>query len=193
MKKIQVLLFVLFLTMGVANAKAMNIESLLDQAVSMQKNGDNSGLTKALTESASMLEEETNDSKGDFKDKLLSSVGGLKGLIPLASKGLVKQNALQKIVSTIKMLLGANRISSLLGSGGSLLGKGVTLGGNLSLMKMGMSALGGGSSSDKIGSLISDAIGSVGNLDSNGLAAKAAEPAIKKQLGGLLDLVKGAI
>lgn len=63
---------------------------------------------------------------------------------------------------------------------------------NLGLMKTGMSVL-GGASQDKLGGLLSSAMSGVGNLSKGGMAAKAAEPAVKKQLGGILDFVKGAI
>lgn len=193
MKKFILSLLTILFVSTIGIAQIPNIEDLLDKATSLQAKGDNAGLSKILTQSTSLLEKEASGSKGDFKDKLLSSVGGLKSLIPLASKGLVKQNGLQKLISTIKLLLGANRISSMLGGGGSLLGKGASLGSSLGLMKVGLGALGGGDSSDKIGSLIGNAMGSVGKLDSGGMKAKAAEPAIKKQLGGLMDMVKGAI
>ena len=60
---------------------------------------------------------------------------------------------------------------------------------NLGLMKTGMSVL-GGASQDKLGGLLSSAMSGVGNLSKGGMAA---EPAEKKQLGGILDFVKGAI
>lgn len=192
MKKLVLFILTLFCINVASSANAMEIEGLLDQALSLQKSGDKAGLEKTLNLSAVALEKETKESKGDFKDKLTSSLGGLKSMIPLASKGLVKQNALQKLVSTIKLLLGANRISGMLG-GGSLVGKAAGLKSNLGLMQMGMSALGGGGGRDQMGSLIKGALGGVGNLEKGGLAAKAAEPALKKQLGSILDMVKKGV
>ena len=191
MKKLVLFILTLFCINVASSANAMEIEGLLDQALSLQKSGDKAGLEKTLNLSAVALEKETKESKGDFKDKLTSSLGGLKSMIPLASKGLVKQNALQKLVSTIKLLLGANRISGMLG-GGSLVGKAAGLKSNLGLMQMGMSALGGGGG-DQMGSLIKGALGGVDNLEKGGLAAKAAEPALKKQLGSILDMVKKGV
>lgn len=191
MKKLVLFILTLFCINVASSANSMEIEGLLDQALSLQKSGDKAGLEKTLNLSAVALEKETKESKGDFKDKLTSSLGGLKSMIPLASKGLVKQNALQKLVSTIKLLLGANRISGMLG-GGSLVGKAAGLKSNLGLMQMGMSALGGGGG-DQMGSLIKGALGGVGNLEKGGLAAKAAEPALKKQLGSILDIVKKGV
>jgi hypothetical protein len=63
---------------------------------------------------------------------------------------------------------------------------------NLGLMKAGLPAL-GGESQDKLGGLLNTAMSSVGSLSKGGMTAKAAEPAVKKQLGGILDFVKGAI
>ena len=191
MKKLVLFISTLLLVNVALSANAMEIEGLLDQALSLQKNGDSEGLEKTLNLSALALEKETNESKGDFKDKLTSSLGGLKSMIPLASKGLVKQNALQKLVSTIKLLIGANRISGMLG-GGSLVGKAAGLKSNLGLMQMGMSALGGGGG-DQFSSLVNGALGGIGNLEKGGLAAKTAEPALKKQLGSILDIVKKGV
>ncbi|MFN3850310.1 MAG: hypothetical protein ACK4NY_12825 [Spirosomataceae bacterium] len=176
---------------NVVSAQDQSIEDLLDGAMAMQEKGDLKGLQSALSLSSSKLEKETNESKGDFKDKLSSSLGGLKALIPLAGQGLVKKDGLQKIISTVKLLLGANRLSGILG-GGNLLGNVAGLKSNLGLMKLGMSAL-GGESSNQLGSLISSAMGGVGQLEKGGIGAKTAEPAVKKQLGGILDFVKKAI
>jgi hypothetical protein len=106
---------------------------------------------------------------------------------------MVKQGPLQKVASTVKMLIGANKISSMLGGSGSLIGKAAGLKSNLGLMKMGMSALGGGSQQDKLGSMIGLAMGNVDLLGKGGFAAKKAEPALKTQLGGIMNLAKGLL
>jgi hypothetical protein len=194
MKKLIVSLFcvvVLFVS-NLAFAQEETVEAMLDNTLALNEKGDMAGLEMSLTKTTEKLEKETGESKGDFKDKLLSSVGGLKAMIPMVSKGLVKQNALQKIISTIKLLLGAQRLSGMLGGGGSLLGQASGLKSNLGLMKMGMSALEGGAG-DKMGSLLTNAMGSVTQLEKGGMGAKTAEPALKKQLGGLMDMVKGAL
>jgi hypothetical protein len=194
MKKLIVSLFcvvVLFVS-NLAFAQDESVESMLDNTLALNEKGDMAGLEMSLTKTTEKLEKETGESKGDFKDKLLSSVGGLKAMIPMVSKGLVKQNALQKIISTIKLLLGAQRLSGMLGGGGSLLGQAAGLKSNLGLMKMGMSALEGGAG-DKMGSLLTNAMGSVAQLEKGGMGAKTAEPALKKQLSGLMDMVKGAL
>jgi hypothetical protein len=131
--------------------------------------------------------------KSKTYSKILGQVGVLKKMLPMASKGMVKAGPLQKIISTVKMLIGANKISSMLGGGGSLIGKAAGLKSNLGLMKIGMSALGGGSQQDKLGSLIGSAMGNVDLLGKGGFAAKKAEPALKTQLGGIMNLAKGLL
>lgn len=190
MKKIAIVLFSMFFFC--ATSQAQGLEGLLDQAMRMQEKGDKKGLADALSGISSGLKKEANDDGGDFKDKILSQVGGIDKLIPLASKGMVKKGPLQKLISTIKLLLGANRISNMLGGGGSLIGKAAGLKSSLGLMSAGSSILGGGQG-DKLGGLISGAMGNVDKLDDNKMAAKAAETGLKGQLGGMLDLVKGAI
>lgn len=193
MKKItKTLLAFLFIGFISLSANAQDLEGLLDSALSMQQKGDNDGLSNALSGISTGLEKEANENGGDFKDKMLSQVGGIKKLIPLASKGMVKQDPLQKLVSTVKLLLGANRLSNMLGGGGSLIGKAAGLKSSLGLLSAGSSVLGGGQA-DKLGGLISGAMGNVNKLEGNSMAAKAAEPALKNQLGGILGMVKGAL
>lgn len=193
MKKItKTLLAFLFIGFISLSTNAQDLEGLLDSALSMQQKGDNDGLANALSGISTGLEKEANENGGDFKDKMLSQVGGIKKLIPLASKGMVKQAPLQKLVSTVKLLLGANRLSNMLGGGGSLIGKAAGLKSSLGLLSAGSSVLGGGQA-DKLGGLISGAMGNVNKLEGNSMAAKAAEPALKNQLGGILGMVKGAL
>ena len=161
--------------------------------MSLQGKGDNKAFGNALSAATGALETEAKASKTDFASKMLGQVGVLNKMLPLASKGMVKPGPLQKIVSTVKMLIGANKISSMLGGGGSLIGKAAGLKSNLGLMQMGMSALGGGSQQDKLGSLIGSAMGNVDLLSKGGLVAKKTEPALKTQLGGIMDLSKGLL
>ena len=166
-------------------------EILLDKAIEAEANGNQEALLSSLTAGTSALEKEANADKGSFKDKLLSQVGALQKFVPMVKSGLLKGDMLKKIVNTVKMLLAAKRIESALG-GSNLLGSASGLTKNLGLMKAGLPAL-GGESQDKLGGLLNTAMSSVGNLSKGGMTAKAAEPAIKKQLGGILDFVKGAI
>lgn len=163
---------------------------LLDSATSLQAKGDNENLSKVLTSAASGIEEEAKSTKSAFGGKLLNQAGLLKKLIPLAQKGLAQKGVLEKIVNTVKMLLGANKISNLLGSGSSLIGQASSLKSNLGLIQTGMSVLSGGEG-QKLGSLVTTALGSVGKLEKGGITGKAAEPVLKSQLGGITDMVKG--
>ena len=166
-------------------------EELLDKAVAAQESGNNDALVQSLNAGTIALEKEANADKGSFKDKILGQVGALQKLTPMVKSGLLKGDMLKKAVNMVKMLLAAKRIEGLMG-GSNLIGNASGLTKNLGLMKMGMSAL-GGDSQDKLGSLLGSAMGGVGNLTKGGMTAKAAEPAVKKQLGGILDFVKGAI
>ncbi len=166
-------------------------EVLLDKAIDAETAGNTDVLVQSLSAGTAALEKEANADKGSFKDKLLSQAGALQKLAPLAKSGALQGGTLKKIINTVKMLLAAKRIEGMLG-GSNLLGSATGLTKNLGLMKVGMSAL-GGDSQDKLGGLLNSAMGSVGNLSKGGMAAKTAEPVVKKQLGGILDFVKGAI
>lgn len=175
----------------VVQDETQEAEILLDKAVEAEAAGNQDALLISLTAGTTALEKEANADKGSFKDKLLSQVGTLQKFAPMVKSGLLKGDMLKKIVSTVKMLLAAKRIESALGVS-NLLGSASGLTKNLGLMKAGLPAL-GGESQDKLGGLLNTASSSVGNLSKGGMTAKAAEPVVKKQLGGILDFVKGAI
>lgn len=173
-------------------AQTADLIRLLDSATSLQAKGDKDNLAKVLTSAASGVEAQAGETKNSFGKKLLSQAGLLKQLIPLASKGLVQKNTLGKIVSTIKVLLGAGKISSLLGSGSSLIGQAAGLKSNLGLIQAGMSVLGNGSG-QKLGTLVSAALGTVGKIEKGGITAKATEPLLKNQLTGITDTLKNLL
>ncbi|MDQ6478428.1 hypothetical protein [Dyadobacter sp. LHD-138] len=182
----------LFLT-HVSFAQDMSVEGLLDQAVALSEKGDGAGTAEALTKGTAALESEAKGSTGTLKDKLLSKAGDLKSLIPLASGGKLQSGILGKAVSAVKMLIGANRISSLLGKGESgLLGNASSLTSNLGLIKAGSSILGSDSQS-KLGGLLGEATKAVGGLDKKGMAGKLAATASSKSLGSIVSLVGSAI
>jgi hypothetical protein len=162
----------------------------LDQAVAANAKGDKAATVAALEASTAAVEKEAGKSSGDFKDKLMGQVGGLKKMIPLAKTGMLGGGVLGKAVSMVKMALGANRLSSMLGGGGSLLGKAAGLTGGLNLMKGGLGALGGSAQSSG-SSLIGSALGAVGQL--KGPGAAAAEPAVKSSIGSVLGFAKGIL
>ncbi|MCE7040330.1 hypothetical protein [Dyadobacter sp. CY312] len=174
-------------------AQGLSVESLLDKAVSLSTKGDKTGTAEALTQSSAALEKEANSSGGDLKSKLLGQAGNLKSLIPLASTGKLSSGILGKAVNAVKMLLGANRISSLLGKGESgLLGNAASLTSNLGLIKAGSSIL-GASSQSQLGGLLGEATKSVAGLNKGGVAGKVAAAAANKQLGGIVKLVGSAL
>ncbi|WP_138994690.1 hypothetical protein [Larkinella sp. C7] len=165
--------------------------TLLDKAVAANAKGDKTGTVKALQAGTTALETEAKSNTGSLKDKLLGQVGNLKKLIPLAQSGLLKGDILQKAVNLAKMALGANQVEKLMG-GGNLLSKVTGLTSNLNLVKTGLSALGGSSASTG-NSLITTALGGLSKLSKGGVAAKAAEPAVKGQLDSVLGFVKGVL
>ncbi len=195
MKLRSILGFVLVAFLSVKNvqAQAVDVAGLFDKAMSLQDKGDNKAFGDALSVATGALETEAKASKTDFGSKMLGQVSVLNKMLPLAGKGMVKAGPLQKVVNTVKMLIGANKISSMLGGGSSLIGQAAGLKSNLGLMKIGMSALGGGSKQDELGSMIGSAMGNVDLLGKGGLVAQKAEPALKTQLGGIMNLAKGLL
>ena len=174
---------------SISNAQNLSAESLLDNAVSLSDKGDAKGAADALTKGTNALESEAKSSDGDLKSQLLKKTGDLKSLIPTIAGGKASSGLLAKGVSAIKMLLGANRISSLLGKGDSgLLGKASSLTSSLGLVKSGSSILGSGEQG-KLNSLIGDATKSVSGLDKSGMAGKLAAKTAAPQLGSIVKLV----
>lgn len=162
----------------------------LDQAVAASAKGDKAATVSALNAGVAAAEAQAATSKGDFKDKIMSQAGNLKKLIPGVESGAVSGNILTKAVSLVKMALGANQISNLLGGGGSLLSSAGALTGGLNLLKGGLPSLGGQAATTG-GSLISNALSGVSKL--GGIGGAAAEPAVKQQLGGVLSFAKGVL
>lgn len=176
----------------VFSSQAQDLEGLLSSALSMQQKGDNAGLSNALSSISSSLDSELSDGDdNEFKTGLKAQMGGLKSMIPLASKGMVKAGPLQKLINTIRLLAGANRVKKLLGGKSGLSGNIGSLTSGLNLMKAGSSILGDKSSGFE--SLLGGALGNVSKLGGGGMAAKAVEPALQKQLGGILDMAKGIL
>lgn len=172
------------------NAEAVtdSSEILLDNVLKLSTSNDNAATASALTKTVEKIEKTSGNTSGEFKDKLLGQVGNLKKLIPLISAGGLQSGVLQKAIALVKMALGANQLSSILG-GKSLLGKTAGLTSNLGLMKSGLSLLGGPSAASG-GSLISTAMSSVNLLKTGGAAA---EPKVRDSLGGVLNFAKGLL
>lgn len=178
-------------TRMMAQSPADTAAAKLDAAVAASSQGDKAAAASALNAGVAAAEAQAATSKGDFKEKLMSQAGSLKKLIPGVSSGLVGGNVLTKAVSLVKMALGANQISNLLGGGGSLLGSVGTLTGGLNLMKGALPAIGGGQAAATGGSLLNNALSGVSKL--GGIGGAAAEPAVKQQLGGVLNFAKGIL
>jgi hypothetical protein len=162
----------------------------LDNAVAALEKGDKATTTQELQTGISALEASVQQKPTSFKDKVLAQAGKLKALLPLIPTGALGSGVLSKAVGLAKLASGGNQLEGLLAAG-SLIGKGSQLTSSLSGLGSAMSVLGGGGSVGK--SLISSALGSVGKLDQGGMVAKAAEPAVKSQIGSVLNFVKGAL
>lgn len=177
-----------------ASAVVTSADSLpdaqLDKAVDALNKGDKAASAQALEAGIAGLEAEVQQKPTSFKDKVLAQVGKLKTLLPLIAGGGLSGNVLQKAVGFTKLASGANRLEGLM-SAGSLIGNAGKLTSGLSGLGSAMSVLGGKQSAGQ--SLISAAMAGVGKLSGGGALAKAAEPAVKSQLGSVLNFVKGAL
>jgi hypothetical protein len=168
---------------------ADSTDAQLDKSVTALESGNKAASTQALQTGIAGLE--ASASKSSFKDKILSQVSKLKALLPLITGGGIGVGGLRSAIGLAKMASNAGKLEGLL-SAGSLLGKASSITSGLSGISGGLSALGGGAQSTGQ-SLIATALGSVGKLDQGGLAAKAAEPVVKTQVGSVLNFVKGAL
>jgi hypothetical protein len=185
--------FCLAISINASFAQTTSAEALLDTAVVLSQKGDSTGTAEALSKGTTALENEAKTSNGDLKDKLLSKIGSLKSMIPMASGGKLQSGVLGKAVDAVKMLIGANRISSLLGKGESgLLGKGSSLASSLGLIKSGSSVLGSGTQSELSG-LLGEATKLAGAVDKKGVTGKLAASASSKSLGSIVKLVSSAL
>ena len=165
-------------------------DAKLDQAVAALEKGDKAASAQALQAGIEQVQAEASQKPSSFKDKILAQVSKLKALLPLITGGGLGAGVLGKAVGLTKLASGAGRLENLI-SAGSLIGKASQLTSGLNGLGSAMSVLGGGSSAGQ--SLISSALGSVGKLDQGGMMAKAAEPAVKNQIGSVLNFVKGAL
>lgn len=173
-----------------ATASADSPDAHLDNAVAALDKGDKTTSAQELKTGIAALEASVQQKPTSFKDKVLAQAGKLKALLPLIPSGALGNGVLGKAVGLAKLASGGNQLEGLMAAG-SLIGKGSQLTSSLGGLSSAMSVLGGGGSAGK--SLISKALGSVSKLDQGGMVAKAAEPAVKSQLGGILNFVKGAL
>lgn len=176
-----------------ASAQDKSTTGLLDKAMALFEKGDHAGTAQALTEGTAAIETEAKSSNGALKDKLLSKVGSLKSMIPLVSAGKLQSGILGKAINAVKMLIGANRISGLLGKGESgLLGNAASLTSSLGLIKAGSSIL-GSDQQTSLNKLLGEASKTAGEVDKKGVAGKVAATAASKQLGSIVKLVSSAL
>lgn len=193
-KSFSILITSLVLILTTNTFAQSNIEGILDKVVSLAgQKSDGPQIASLLGTGVSVLEREANTGNANIKSKLLGQVGALKGLIPLANSGKLDLGSLSKIVNTIKMLVAANRLKTVLSGGKSNLSQnenGIVK--NLNLLKAGSSVLDSGVQ-NKFGKLLGSTTKSVGKLDKNGLFGKLAASATNKKLEKIISLVTSAL
>ncbi|AQG81222.1 hypothetical protein [Spirosoma montaniterrae] len=181
-------------TVGSQTGATASADSLpdaqLDRAVAALEKGDKAASAQALQSGIAAVEAEAKAKPSSFKDKILGQVGKLKTLLPLITGGGLGSGVLGNAVGLTKLASGAGRLENLM-SAGSLIGKASQLTSGLNGLSSAMSVLGGGASAGQ--SLVSTALAGVGKLNQGGMVAKAAEPAVKNQIGSVLNFVKGAL
>ena len=177
-----------------AQSQSLSVDGLFEKALSLTQKGDHEASGNALGLAAIALEKEAGPAGSPLNSKLLGQVNDLKAIIPLASQGKIKGDALSKLVNKVKLLIGINRLNnSISGGKKGLLGNSSSLLNNLALVKAGSSALGGNVQSGKVENLIGKAMKSVGKLDKKGLLANLAAGASKRKLGRLVSLVQSGL
>ncbi len=193
-KSFSILITSLVLILTTNTFAQSNIEGILDKVISLAgQKSDGPQIASLLGTGVSVLEREANTGNANIKSKLLGQVGALKGLIPLANSGKLDLGSLSKIVNTIKMLVAANRLKTMLSSGKSNLSQNKSsIVKNLNLLNAGSSVLGSGVQ-NKFGKLLGSTTKSVGKLDRNGLFGKLAASATNKKLEKIISLVTSAL
>ena len=193
MKKTTIL-FLFFSVFVFTNVNAQSIDlGMLDKASKLLSTGDQMGSSKLLGQVAMQVPKEKKAAKGDFGSKIVNQVGSLSSLIPALEKGTGNVSAVQKIINTIKMLVGANNLSNLVG-GGNLIGKTDQLTSNLNLLQTGLGMMdGGGLGLSKVAKSLTKVTKKLPKLDKAGKGGEKAQKSIVKKLGGSLNLLKGLI
>ncbi len=191
MKKI---IFVFALFVGSVNLSfaQLSAESLIDNAISMVQKGDNQDMARAIDLVSMGLKSEVSSGNGVFKDKLIGQLGSLGAITSALKGGVADKTALQKTLGILKTLFAAQGLSNML-KGGNILGNAAKVAGAIGIVKGGLSLLGSGKKVDDIASILDKVSGKTAKLDKKGLFAKFAQNALKKKLGGALDMVNGLI
>jgi hypothetical protein len=161
----------------------------LDKAVIAVEKGDKEIVKQELTTAVTALEKEIKSSpNGSLKDKLMAQAGSIKQMLPTLQSGLLKGDVLKKAAGATKLMLAYQRVEGLLGGAGSLVSKLAPMTNNIKGLGAAMSFLGPKSLGGQ--SLLTGALSGLTKLGQGGPAATAAEPAVKDQIGKLLDFVK---
>lgn len=181
---------------AVDSSKAVPVSDTLadnhfEKAVSAVGKADKKTAVSELKLGITGLKNEVKNNPGSLKDKLLGQAGGLEKMLPLAQSGGLQGGVLAKAVGMAKLALLHQRVEKLLGGAGSLTSKLAPLTSNLKGLGGAMSILGAAGKGGE--SMLSGALGGLSKLGQGGPMAAAAEPAVKGQIGNLLNFVKGSM
>lgn len=191
-KTIFLLSFITLFTFGNLQAQSFDL-GILDNAMGMIKSGNkNTKVAGILGDAVMSLKDEAKSTDNNFSSKLLGQASALGGLIPSIKKGNADMNLVQKVISTIKTLVAAQRLKSLLG-GGSLLGKSSQVSSNVGVLQSGLGMLGSGSTVDKLSKTLGAVSKKSGKLEKTGMFANLAQKAVGKKLGTSLNLLNGLL
>jgi hypothetical protein len=175
-------------TAAVAVADSL-ADNHLDKAIAAVNTGDKAAANQELTTAVTALEKEIkNTPNGSLKDKLMGQASSIKQMLPMLQKGVLKGDVLKKAAGATKLMLAYQRVEGLLGGAGSLVSKLTPMTANLKGLGTAMAFLGPKASGGQ--SLLTGALSGLSKLGQGGPAAAAAEPAVKGQIGKLLDFVK---
>lgn len=173
-------------------AQKISLENLLDSTITLSKNGNNIPLTETIKSASTTLKVWAHTRGFDMQDKLLYQVELLNGLIPIAEAGNLKTEELNKVVNTIKLLVGINQINNLLSEGkNALLGNAKSITSSINLLQIGKVIL-DSRQQNRLGSLLDIASKTVKKLDEKDSGAKMAASSIKNTLEKIVNLVKDA-
>lgn len=163
----------------------------LDKAIAAVGAGDKATSVSELQMGINNLKKEVNNNPGSINDKALAQASNLEKLLPLAQSGALQANVLQKATGMAKMALMYQRIEKLVNGAKNLSTVVGPLTSNLKGLGGAMSLLGAAGNGGQ--SLLTSALGGLSKLGQGGPAAAAAEPAVKGQIGSLLNFVKGSL
>ncbi|RYU93744.1 hypothetical protein [Emticicia agri] len=183
----------LFLLDFKAFAQKETLVELLEKTILLSENEKTTELKDAIGDASFAVESEAYTRGNEMKNRILKEAKVLKSFIPLVEDGTLKKDSLNKVVNTIRLLIGVNQINNLLGEGKEgLIGNAETISTSISLLQKGKVILDNGKQ-QKLSDLLADVSKIVSELDSKEANAKGAASSAKKTLGKIVYLLKETI